>query len=52
MVSCLDHAKEVLVPNLLETDIDFVDGAALELNRNEQRARIIFNVAEQKHSSA
>ena len=46
MVSCFDLAKEVVAPNLFETDLDFVARTVDMSSRKDNRAGTILEAAE------
>ena len=50
MVSSFDLAKEVLVPNLLESELGFVVETACDLGRKDERAYVILKAAEDEDS--
>jgi len=49
-VSSFDLAEEVLVPNLLESELGFVVETARDLGRKDQRAYVILKAAEDEDS--
>ena len=49
MVSSFD-LQEVLVPNLLESEVGFVVETACDLGRKDQRAYVILKAAEDEDS--